>query len=63
MVGTVWRLWTAVLPIFFDEFGFVEEGLGNEILEGALVEEGAEGVVVGLAQAAIEAVEPVDDGF
>lgn len=47
----------------FDEFGFVEESLGDEVAEAGFVDEGAEGIVVGLAQALVEAVEPVDDGF
>lgn len=34
----------------FDQFGFVKEGLGDEVLKGWLVKEGAEFIVVGHVQ-------------
>ncbi len=46
-----------------NQFGFLENCLGDMFTEAGGVDQGAEVLVVGQAQAVVVAVEPVDDGF
>lgn len=48
---------------YFDQLGFMKKDLGDEVLKGWLVKEGAEFVVVGHVQRSLMAIEPVNEGF
>lgn len=48
---------------FLDEAGFLEEGFGEEGLEVGVVEQGAEGVVVGKLELGLDLIKPVDEEF
>ena len=57
------RFVNGLVALSLDDAGFLVDGLGQQVLEGSLVEQGAEAVGVGPAEAVVVAVEPVDDGF
>lgn len=46
-----------------DNAGFLEYGLGDQVLKGWFVEQGTKPVVVGHVQTGFVAIEPVDDRF
>lgn len=52
-----------VVADIFDQLGFMKKDLGDEVLKGWLVKEGAEFVVVGHVQRSLMAIEPVNEGF
>ena len=52
-----------LVALFLDEAGFLENGLGEQVLERGFVEERAEFPVVGHVERGVVAVEPVDGGF